>query len=332
MEFLGYINLKNDSVCFFILVNDMFSSQKEYFNLDKEMLSLETTKSSNKNQFESLKNSGKEPVFQIVKAPDSIKKLWENAASLFVNKENIKPHDDVFFSKWNQLSKLWKKNKVEGGHYERKESVVISSDNKGNAMMQACRKDMQDFCVKHLRSVEEKYNLGKHVLTMESSVNPTHTLRVLHYFDNATAIAHCDTSIMTCLYYRAPGLELKVDGKWVDAPILKDDEMLISYGVPGEILSNGHGEAVRHRVKCDERYAVAYFHNTPKDYTMKSENYHETTMAKVYQEAQMWYANVNARVVRHYNQTTDLSSSDILWGWAAQLWNPRIESPISKKA
>lgn len=276
-------------------------------------------------------NSSQEPIFEVVKAPKSMKVLWDNAASHFTNPENIKPHDYHFFSKWNQLSKLWSKNKGDGGHYERKESVVITSDGKGTEMMKSCRKDMQEFCIKHLKQVEDRHNLGKHVLTMESSVNPTHTLRILHYFDNATAIAHCDTSIMTCLYYQAPGLQIKVDGKWQDAPILKEDEMLISYGVPGEILSNGHAEALRHRVKCDERYAVAYFHNTPKEYTMKSQNYNETTMAKVYQEAQLWYANVNARVVRHYNETTNLSSSDVLWGWAAQMWNPRIESPISKK-
>src|SRR5690606_23967982 len=79
---------------------------------------------------------------------------------------------------------------------------------------------------------------------------------------DAYATAHSDTSIMTCLYYQDSGLQLKVNGCWIEAPVLKSDEMLITFGVPGEIISNGSLKAVRDRVKCDERYVVVYFHNT----------------------------------------------------------------------
>ena len=80
----------------------------------------------------------------------------------------------------------------------------------------------------------------------ESANNPTHTLRLLHYLDDSGATAHTDTSIMTCLYYRDPGIELKIDGKWIKAPVIEKDEMLVTYGVPGEIISNGHLPSVRH--------------------------------------------------------------------------------------
>ena len=166
---------------------------------------------------------------------------------------------------------------------------------------------------------------------MEIANKPTHTMRLLHYLPKSSATAHCDTSIMTCLYYQSKGLELKVDGKWIEAPELKHNEMLVSYGVPGEILSNGVLKAVRHRVKCNERYAVAYFHNTPKDYVLQSENYGPTTMAQVYQEAQLWYADVNARAVRKLCKTTDLTKTAVIYGWLAQRWMPQNENPISWK-
>lgn len=85
------------------------------------------------------------------------------------------------------------------------------------------------------------------------------------------------------------------------------------------------------QVKCDERYAVAYFHNTPKNYVLSSENYNTTTMAHVYQEAQMWYADVNAREVRNYCKSTELSWYTVLYGWLAQKWLPSNEHHVSEK-
>ncbi len=39
---------------------------------------------------------------------------------------------------------------------------------------------------------------------------------------------------------------------------------------------------------------------------MGSKNYKTTTMEKVYQEAQLWYADVNARFIRKYWNDTFL--------------------------
>lgn len=273
----------------------------------------------------------REHAYHIAKCPQSMQKLFKNTNKYFNSNNEVKPHDDRFFNKWYQLQKLWNKNKNEDGHYERKESVVITSDNNNFEEMKRCRKDLINFSVNYLENIEKKYKISPHLLTMESADNPTHTLRLLHYLDNSGATAHTDTSIMTCLYYRDPGLELKIDGTWIKAPVLEEDEMLVTYGVPGEIISNGHLPSVRHRVSCDERYAVAYFHNTPKEYEMQSKNYSLTTMGKVYQEAQMWYADVNARVVRKHWTTVDLPWYSIIYGWIAQRFVPFNENLISKK-
>lgn len=278
--------------------------------------------------FASLK---KEYPYYIAKCPESMQKLFESAPTYFHNRDTVKPHDNRFFNKWYQLQKLWSKNKNEDGHYERKESVIITNDNNDFEEMKKCRNDLMKFSVNHLMNIEKKHEIISHSLTMESANNPTHTLRLLHYLDDSGATAHTDTSIMTCLYYRDPGLELKIDGKWIKAPVLEKDEMLVTYGVPGEIISNGYLPSVRHRVKCDERYAVAYFHNTPKEYEMQSENYSLTTMAKVYQEAQMWYADVNAQIVRKSWDTVDLPWYAIIYGWIAQRFVPFNENLVSNK-
>ena len=273
-----------------------------------------------------------EQLYFIAEAPQSMKDLWENAPLYFTMRDFVRPHDDEFFSKWRQLQKLWGDNKNESGHYERKESIVITSGNTDLEEMKKCREDMQKFAIEYFKTVEKKFDFPEHSLTMENTVNPTHTLRLLHYLPNATATAHCDTSIMTCLYYRDSGLQLKINGKWIDAPKLKPNEMLVSFGVPGEILSDGNLKAVRHRVKCNERYAVAYFHNTPKNFQFpENKNYRATTTALVYQEAQLWYANVNARVVRGLCQSTVIPWYVVLYGWAANLWSDVNEDPIAKK-
>jgi hypothetical protein len=54
-------------------------------------------------------------------------------------------------------------------------------------------------------------------------------------------------------------------------------------------------------------------------------------MAHVYQEAQLWYADVNARVVRRYCKSTQLPWYVVLYGWLAQRFEPVNEHPISRK-
>ncbi len=271
------------------------------------------------------------PLYYIAEAPLSMQQLWQEAHVHFLHRKNIKTHDSRWFAKWHQLYKLCGNNKNEAGHYERKESIVVNANTPGSPPLESCKNDLHHFCIDHLSKLEKQYQIPPHTLTMERAVKPMHTLRLLHYFSDARATAHYDTSIMTCLYYQEGGLELKVDGKWIEAPKLKPNQMLVSYGVPGEILSNGNVRAIRHRVRCNERYAVVYFHNTPKEYALSSQKYHPTTMAHVYQEAQLWYADVNARAVRKVCSSTELPWYAVLYGWLAQRWASVNESHISQK-
>ncbi|KAM9955101.1 hypothetical protein ACTFIW_008765 [Dictyostelium discoideum] len=127
---------------------------------------------------------------------------------------------------------------------------------------------------------------------MERAFKPMHTLRLLHYFSDARATAHYDTR---------------------------------------EILSNGNVRAIRHILRCNERYAVVYFHNSPKEYALSSQKYRPSTMAHVYQEAQLWYVDVNARAVRKVCSSAELSWYAVLYGWLAQRWTSVNESHISQK-
>ena len=52
---------------------------------------------------------------------------------------------------------------------------------------------------------------------------------------------------------------------------------------------------------------------------------------KVYQEAELWYADVNARVVRKHWNTTVLPWYAVIYGWIAQRFVPFNENVISKK-
>lgn len=270
--------------------------------------------------------------FYIVKAPTTMQQLWKSTPELFKTHKQVKPHNSSRLAKWHQLSKFWSKNKNEFGHYERKESIVISSDeNHPIEIINQCYQQMKEYCSKFLKNLETTHHLPNHSLTMDHTDYPSHVLRLLHYLDHSTVIAHYDTSIMTCLYYQDQGLQLKINGKWIDAPDLQSDEMLVMYGIPGEILSNGRLKAIKHRVHCNKRYVLAYFYNTPKDYALSSEMYSPTTMAHVYQEAQLWYANVNARVIRKYCQSTVLPWYLVLYGWLAQIWTPVNENHLSKK-
>lgn len=219
-------------------------------------------------------------IYHIEKAPKSMQTIWQNASVYFVDRANVKEYDNKPFSKWRQLKKLWSPGISNGDHYEKKESVVITNEKTDLEDLKQCRRDLIAFSVHHLAKLEMKYGLSPHTLTMEKAENPTHTLRLLHYLDDSSATAHSDTSIMTCLYYQDSGLELKINGQWIQAPVLKQDQMLVMYGVPGEIISNGCLKSLRHRVKCKERYAIAYFHNTPKNHEMQSDRYNKTTMVK----------------------------------------------------
>lgn len=52
----------------------------------------------------------KEPAYYILKAPESMQKIWQDAAKYFLNRDQVKRYDNRFFSKWYQLKKLWSEN------------------------------------------------------------------------------------------------------------------------------------------------------------------------------------------------------------------------------
>lgn len=54
-------------------------------------------------------------------------------------------------------------------------------------------------------------------------------------------------------------------------------------------------------------------------------------MKKIYQDAQLWYADVNARAVRKICQSTELPWYAVIYGWLAQRWMSTNEDPIAKK-
>ncbi|KAM9955067.1 hypothetical protein ACTFIW_008731 [Dictyostelium discoideum] len=54
-------------------------------------------------------------------------------------------------------------------------------------------------------------------------------------------------------------------------------------------------------------------------------------MAHVYQEAQLWYGDLNARAVRKVCSSTELPWYSVLYGWLAQRWTSVNESHISQK-
>lgn len=279
-------------------------------------------------------DESKAQLYYIAEAPPALIHLWEHTPDHFKNRKLVKPHDNKAFAKWRQLKKLWATEKNESGHYEKKESIVITDRREEEEVqaLNACREALIHFAITHLKEIEKKYSLPPNHLTMADRPNAPHTLRLLHYFDDAKVTAHCDTSILTCLYYRDEGLQLKINGTWIAAPKLNHNQMLVTYGVPGEILTDGRLTAVRHRVRCNERYAIAYFHNTPKTFVFpETHNYKSTTMEEVYQEAQLWYADVNARAVRAICPSIDLSCFDVIYGWLYQQLSTVDENPVAKK-
>lgn len=170
-------------------------------------------------------------MYKIIKEPDSIQKIWKEAHNYFQQSEHVKKYDNRIFSK--------------------------------------CRQDLIALGVDHLAEIEIKHSLPRCSLTMEKADNPSHTLRLLHCLDQSYAIAHSDTSIIICLYCQGRGFELKINREWTQSHLLNSDQMLVMYGVPGEIISNGVLEDLRDRIKCNESYAVAYFHSTPNNNEMQ---------------------------------------------------------------
>ena len=268
----------------------------------------------------------KDSLFQIVKAPAIVPELWKEMVSIF-NEYSSEVHynEPSLLKKWNQIKKQVNKQNtyliqyiIEALH-ERKDSIIVSSGYNSIPKLQEAKKEFTLFCIHYLSQIEKRVNLESGTLSMIYAEKPSHALRLLRYHDFSKTVAHFDSSIMTCLYYEDGGLQLKIDGQWVDAPKLSKDEILIMYGVPGEILSNSNLRSVKHRVKNTnkKRLVIAYFHNAPKIYDIKGKGFKKTTMFNIHQEAQLWYAGVNARLVRKLCKGKEISWYIIIYAWIA---------------
>ena len=268
-------------------------------------------------------------IYTVVEAPESVIALGKELPETFLTSRDVVRYDNSCFRKWNQLKMLWNPNFSAKGNYDRKESITVTTKpfNKNNSLVNT-QKAFHTFCIQYLQNLEKQLQLPTSTLAIDPKMT-SYAFRLVRYLSGAKIPPHVDASIMTCLYYQGSGLQFKIKDKWVDAPNLAPNEMLVIYGVVGERISRGRLQAVRHRVLCDERYLIAYFHTLVKDYVLQNDGYQSTTMAHIHQEARLGYANVNPSVVRHYCDSLQLSKVIVLFAWLSRFWKSRDEAPLA---
>ena len=97
-------------------------------------------------------------------------------------------------------------------------------------------------------------------------------LRLLRYPAGAAGAlsAHTDFEVFTAIHQRAPGLEVRVDGKWRRARAFPDDACaVVLAGDALEFWTNGNVRAARHRVRpvaaAAPRHSIVLFHAARDD-------------------------------------------------------------------
>ena len=97
-------------------------------------------------------------------------------------------------------------------------------------------------------------------------------LRLLRYPAGAAGSlsAHTDFEVFTAIHQRAPGLEVRVDGKWRRARAFPDDACaVVLAGDALEFWTNGNVRAARHRVRpaaaAAPRHSIVLFHAARDD-------------------------------------------------------------------
>lgn len=125
--------------------------------------------------------------------------------------------------------------------------------------------------VRVLRVIAEALGADKTYFDRMVNHGPTLT-RAIHYpaafQDEIWAAEHDDINLITALpRATTKGLQIKIDGEWVDASP-PEDAMIINTGIMMDYVTNGVIPAGRHRVMPDgsgeERYSIVQFcHPTP---------------------------------------------------------------------
>ena len=97
------------------------------------------------------------------------------------------------------------------------------------------------------------------------------TLSILHYPEiimnkNMVGISpHTDWGLLTILYTDNKGLQVNINGKWIEIPC-KKDHFIINIADMIEILTNGKYKSTIHRVmNTCEKYSLAFFYEPHKD-------------------------------------------------------------------
>jgi isopenicillin N synthase-like dioxygenase len=111
----------------------------------------------------------------------------------------------------------------------------------------------------------------------EAITNNFNTLSLIHYpviksDSNAKRYGiseHTDWGFITLLYTNEMGLQVKINGEWVDAPVIPN-HFIVNIGNMMEILTNGVYKSTKHRVLIEkEKYSLVFFYEPALDYVVK---------------------------------------------------------------
>lgn len=111
------------------------------------------------------------------------------------------------------------------------------------------------------------------------AIDPSYdTLTMIHYplhpmtdgTDGLFGIApHTDWGLITLLVTTDIGLQININGEWVDVPLL-ENHIIVNLGDMMEIISSGEYKSTVHRVITkNEKYSIAFFFEPNLDYVVK---------------------------------------------------------------
>lgn len=107
------------------------------------------------------------------------------------------------------------------------------------------------------------------------------TLTLLHYpsipsdtqNNNIYGVSpHTDWGLITLLYTTADGLQIYIDGEWLDVPLLSN-HFIVNIGDMLEIITDGKYKSTLHRVVVkQEKYSIAFFFEPNLEYLVEPYN------------------------------------------------------------
>lgn len=108
----------------------------------------------------------------------------------------------------------------------------------------------------------------------EESIMPSYdALTLIHYpVSDVTSYgvtSHTDWGFITILYTTTEGLQIKINGEWIDVPVIPG-HFIVNIGDMMQILSNGYYKSTKHRViVTKEKYSFAFFFEPNTNYVVK---------------------------------------------------------------